>query len=473
MKALAAWRLFNPGADDNSIAARNFICGWLRCEAAMRGREPATSAVPGDAVEAARSELYIWLRRNRFHVSNFDIPHAAVETALAAADRARGRNYEPPLYLIEIARLRKLLQECVDFWPSAINDDLQQSTHKAAAAYLECTKPPRFTQALFDALVIPGMKPITPDQWLRMSGPDAIPGEGWTYGYDGCISSRYTPGDDPLAGDLGSTKAHVQQQLPVDWSRCGVQDGCDQRANCLRDGECHYTKTSLTGNEPRNPDPMFAQPHADLGSTADTARVTGTNWTLSPRDSAAFIAALENPPEPNDALRVAAAKYKSPERFDIMHALAPHDLTREERDLWTTNHLRDLDAVDAGHISAHSALDVMLGNVVDAGAKAPEWTAPWNYPELKDWSIVGMNHYHINKVRFLFVAMTKDGNCIKVEEIDDRFAWEALKRKAAAFAPAPEPAWPPGDCKYQLACKHYGHCTRIDCPHAGRPETEG
>jgi hypothetical protein len=62
-------------------------------DAYVGAHEPATSAVPGDAVEAARSELYIWLRRNRFHVSNFDIPHAAVETALAAADRARGGSY--------------------------------------------------------------------------------------------------------------------------------------------------------------------------------------------------------------------------------------------------------------------------------------------------------------------------------------------------------------------------------------------
>ena len=35
--------------------------------------------------------------------------------------------------------------------------------------------------------------------------------------------------------------------------------------------------------------------------------------------------------------------------------------------------------------------------------------APWKSKALESWSIVGMNHYHVNGVRHLFVAMTKDG----------------------------------------------------------------
>jgi Lar family restriction alleviation protein len=55
---------------------------------------------------------------------------------------------------------------------------------------------------------------------------------------------------------------------------------------------------------------------------------------------------------------------------------------------------------------------------------------PWNCPELKDWSIVGMNHYHINGIRYLFVAMTRDDLCIKIESVDDTRTWEDLRRSA-------------------------------------------
>jgi uncharacterized protein (DUF1778 family) len=34
-------------------------------------------------------------------------------------------------------------------------------------------------------------------------------------------------------------------------------------------------------------------------------------WYLSERDSIVFIQALLNPPEPNDALKAAAARYKA------------------------------------------------------------------------------------------------------------------------------------------------------------------
>ena len=35
------------------------------------------------------------------------------------------------------------------------------------------------------------------------------------------------------------------------------------------------------------------------------------SWVLSRRESKAFVAALLNPPAPNEALREAAARYKS------------------------------------------------------------------------------------------------------------------------------------------------------------------
>ena len=37
---------------------------------------------------------------------------------------------------------------------------------------------------------------------------------------------------------------------------------------------------------------------------------TDAEWTLSERDSAAFVDALLNPPEPNEALKAAADRYK-------------------------------------------------------------------------------------------------------------------------------------------------------------------
>ena len=55
-----------------------------------------------------------------------------------------------------------------------------------------------------------------------------------------------------------------------------------------------------------------------------------------------------------------------------------------------------------------------------------EWTPPWAQGVLKDWTIVGMNHYHQNGERRLFVAMTKDGKCIKAEGKDNKLIWEYL-----------------------------------------------
>ena len=55
---------------------------------------------------------------------------------------------------------------------------------------------------------------------------------------------------------------------------------------------------------------------------------------------------------------------------------------------------------------------------------------PWKLIPLDEWAIVGMNHYHIDGERRLFVAMTKDGKCIKEEGADDKYLWNRLWHKA-------------------------------------------
>jgi hypothetical protein len=57
---------------------------------------------------------------------------------------------------------------------------------------------------------------------------------------------------------------------------------------------------------------------------------------------------------------------------------------------------------------------------------------PWLSPPLSDWSIVGMNHYHVDGERMLFVSMAKDGRCIVEEGPDDNHLWNRLWRKADA-----------------------------------------
>ncbi len=51
---------------------------------------------------------------------------------------------------------------------------------------------------------------------------------------------------------------------------------------------------------------------------------------------------------------------------------------------------------------------------------------PWKQYPLNEWSICGMNHYHVNGERFLFVSMVKNGCCITVEGKDDQYLWNRL-----------------------------------------------
>ena len=53
--------------------------------------------------------------------------------------------YGPDPRDAEIARLRAALQNCVDYWPTALNDDLQERTYQEARAALEAALAARGT----------------------------------------------------------------------------------------------------------------------------------------------------------------------------------------------------------------------------------------------------------------------------------------------------------------------------------------
>lgn len=59
---------------------------------------------------------------------------------------------------------------------------------------------------------------------------------------------------------------------------------------------------------------------------------------------------------------------------------------------------------------------------------------PWQSETLKDWAICGMNHYHVQGKRLIFVSMTKDGRCITAEGLDNEAIWESLVIKATKAA---------------------------------------
>jgi len=59
-----------------------------------------------------------------------------------------------------------------------------------------------------------------------------------------------------------------------------------------------------------------------------------------------------------------------------------------------------------------------------------EYYLPWDKPPLDEWSIVGMNHYHVHGHRSLFVAMVKNGVCIKAEGPSDELVFINLRHQA-------------------------------------------
>lgn len=75
--------------------------------------------------------------------------------------------------------------------------------------------------------------------------------------------------------------------------------------------------------------------------------------------------------------------------------------------------------------------------------KTPEAVLPWQMPPLERWAIVGMNHYFIDGKKRLFVAMVRNGRCIKAEGADERdvFAYLAIQagyQDADPSTPEPE-----------------------------------
>ena len=56
-------------------------------------------------------------------------------------------------------------------------------------------------------------------------------------------------------------------------------------------------------------------------------------------------------------------------------------------------------------------------------------TLPWLQDELKDWAIVGMNHYFLGGEKHLFVAMVKGGKCIKAESTDENEVFKDLVKQ--------------------------------------------
>lgn len=61
---------------------------------------------------------------------------------------------------------------------------------------------------------------------------------------------------------------------------------------------------------------------------------------------------------------------------------------------------------------------------------------PWMQKPLNEWSIIGMNHYFMGGERLLFVAMAKDGRCIKAEGTDDKYLWNRLWHQATESPPS-------------------------------------
>lgn len=55
---------------------------------------------------------------------------------------------------------------------------------------------------------------------------------------------------------------------------------------------------------------------------------------------------------------------------------------------------------------------------------------PWQEDSLKEWSIVGMNHYRMDGERRLFIAMTRNGKCVIAEGPDDASVWWLLRERA-------------------------------------------
>lgn len=56
---------------------------------------------------------------------------------------------------------------------------------------------------------------------------------------------------------------------------------------------------------------------------------------------------------------------------------------------------------------------------------------PWQAVELDGWSVIALNHFHVNGARYLYVAMNNGmGKCIVEQGTEDDFLWQRLRQKA-------------------------------------------
>lgn len=60
---------------------------------------------------------------------------------------------------------------------------------------------------------------------------------------------------------------------------------------------------------------------------------------------------------------------------------------------------------------------------------------PWLRSPLDKWLICGMNHYHVDGKRMLFVSMVKDGKCITSEGEDNWVIWNNLSIQSESEEP--------------------------------------
>ncbi len=64
--------------------------------------------------------------------------------------------------------------------------------------------------------------------------------------------------------------------------------------------------------------------------------------------------------------------------------------------------------------------------------EAKEKIDPFTDEIISSWSICGMNHYHVEGERYLFVSLVKDGRCVTHEGlVSDTLFWAKLRMKAA------------------------------------------
>lgn len=73
--------------------------------------------------------------------------------------------------------------------------------------------------------------------------------------------------------------------------------------------------------------------------------------------------------------------------------------------------------------------------------------SPWQKLPLSKWAICGMNHYHIDGEKFIFVSMVKDGKCITQEGVDNWVIWNNLSILADLAEAKTKP--PCDNCDYK------------------------